>query len=115
MAPSAHLSRRTSAEPRELRASIRPTLLRPALGGTATTIGLGKAEQTRSRGSATPARPGLSQLHFHATGRFRLPVGCRFDLGLALYPRGALAAGAGLRALRVDPARGLVRAGLQLI
>jgi hypothetical protein len=48
-------------------------------------------------------------------GRFRLPVGCRFGLGLALYPCTVLAAGVELCALRVDPARGLVRAGLQLI
>jgi transposase len=45
--------------------------------------------------------------------RYRLPVGCRFGLGLALYPRGVLAAGVEFCALRVDPARSLVRAGLQ--
>jgi hypothetical protein len=36
-------------------------------------------------------------------------------LGLPLDPRGVLAAGVKLGPLRVDPARGLVRAGLQLI
>jgi hypothetical protein len=49
----------------------------------------GKAEQTGPRRSATPERPDLLQLDFHVVGRFRLPVGCRFGLGLALYPRGA--------------------------
>jgi hypothetical protein len=36
-------------------------------------------------------------------------------LGLALCPRGVLAAGVEFCVLRVDPPRGLVRAGLQLI
>jgi hypothetical protein len=36
-------------------------------------------------------------------------------VGLALHPCGVLAAGVKLCPLRVDPARGLVRAGLQLI
>jgi hypothetical protein len=63
----------------------------------------------------TPTRPGLLQFHFHVIGRFRLLADCRFGLGLTLCPRGVLAAGVELCALRVDPARGLVRAGLQLI
>jgi hypothetical protein len=48
-------------------------------------------------------------------GCFGLPVDCRFGPGLALYPRGVLAAGVKRCALRVDPVRGLVRAGLQFI
>jgi hypothetical protein len=64
---------------------------------------------------ATPARPDLLQLHFHVIGRFRLPVSLRPDLGLPLHPRGVLAAGVKLCPLRVDPARGLVRAAMQLI
>jgi hypothetical protein len=64
---------------------------------------------------ATPAQPDLLQLHVHLIGRFRLPVSLRLGLGLPLNPRGVLAAGVKLRPLRVDPARDLVRAGLQLI
>ena len=48
-------------------------------------------------------------------GRFRLPPGLRLGLGLPLDPRGVLAAGVKFCPLRADPARGLVRAGLQLI
>jgi hypothetical protein len=83
--------------------------------GTTATVGLGKADQARSRGSATPTPPGLSLLHFHVIGCFRPLAGCRFGLGIALCPRGALAAGVELCALLVDPARGLVRAGLQFV
>jgi hypothetical protein len=36
-------------------------------------------------------------------------------LGLALCPRGVLTASVEFCALRADPSRGLVRAGLQLI
>jgi hypothetical protein len=57
----------------------------------------------------------ISQLYFHAIVRYRLPAGCRFRLGLALSPRGVLAAGVERFALRVDPARSLARADLPLI
>jgi hypothetical protein len=43
-----------------------------------------------------------------------LPVSFRFGLDLAFNSRGVLAAGVEFCPLRVDPARGLVRAGLQL-
>lgn len=72
-----------------------------------------KAERrTGPRKSATPARPYLSQLHFHFMGRFGLPVGCRFGLGVAPCPRRVLTANIELLALGGDPARGLVSAGL---
>jgi hypothetical protein len=61
------------------------------------------------------ARPYLSQLHFHVIGRFGPQIDCRIGPGLALCPRGVLAAGVERCPLRVDPACGLVRAGLQLI
>ena len=47
-------------------------------------------------------------------GHFNLPAGLRLGLGLPLHPRSVLTAGVKLCPLRVDPARGLVRAGLQL-
>jgi hypothetical protein len=79
------------------------------------TVGPDKAEQIRPCRSATPARPSLSQLHFYVIGRFDPQIDCRIGLGLALCPRGVLAAGVERCPLRVDPACGLVRAGLQLI
>jgi hypothetical protein len=77
--------------------------------------GHAKAEQIRPCRSATSARPYLSQLHFHVIGCFGPQIDCRIGLGLALCPRGVLAAGVERCPLRVDPACGLVRAGLQLI
>jgi hypothetical protein len=47
--------------------------------------------------------------------RFDLPVGLRLGLGLPLDSHRVLAAGSELCTLRVDPARDLIRAGLQLI
>ena len=61
------------------------------------------------------ARSNLLQLDVHLIGRFRLPVSFRSGLCLPLDPRGMLAARLELCPLCIDPARGLVRAGLQLI
>ena len=90
-------------------ARLRPALLRPA--GPAGS----RPAQPGQLTPATPARPDFLQLHVHLIRRFGLPVGLRLGVGLSLDPRGVLAAGVKLGPLRVDPARGLVRAGLQLI
>lgn len=96
--------------------------LTPVINGVSQSLADGDAPLIRrpiglngSPGSATPARPYVSQVHFHVMGRFGLPVECRPGLGLAFYPSGVLVAGVERCALRVDPARSLVRAGLQLI
>jgi hypothetical protein len=64
MAPAAHLSRRTRAQPRELRASIRPTLLtresRRLLGGCSFSASISPVEPSASRAPA-------ALLHDHYT------------------------------------------------
>ena len=62
-----------------------------------------------------PARTDLLQLYFHVVRHFRPPASFRLSLGLPLDPLGVLAAGVELCPPGVDPARGLVRADLQLI
>jgi hypothetical protein len=63
--------------------------------------------------NVTPARPDLLQLHL--ISRFRLTVRLRFGQGLPLHSHGVLTAGLELCPLCIDAARGVVRAGLQLI
>ncbi len=85
-----------------------------ACGSCARPALLRSAEIVRYRPvQLTRAQPDLLPVHF--TGRICLPSSFRLGLCFPLDPRGVLAAGIELCPLRVDAARGFVRAGLQLI